>query len=87
MGGLDYRFDANEKGQLSAIIAGSDQPICTTGVGSKAEIGGPPLSQTLVCEIRPSSRSGLAAIAVGDPLNRVNPPCLMDGDRIDLDPG
>ena len=45
MGGLDYRFDANEKGQLSAIIAGSDQSICTTGVGSKVDIGGPPLTQ------------------------------------------
>jgi len=28
----------------------------------------------------------LAAIAAGDPLDRVNLPCLIDGDRIDLDP-
>jgi hypothetical protein len=32
------------------------------------------------------SKSGLAAIAVGDPRNRVNLPCLINGGRIKLDP-
>jgi hypothetical protein len=32
------------------------------------------------------SKSGLAAIAVGDSLKRVDLSSLIDGDRIDLDP-
>ncbi len=38
---------------LVALMAGSDQPTGTSGVGSKADIGGPPLNQFSFVNPRP----------------------------------